>query len=98
MRFQDRFHFEIYTDEVLFDESAIIPPMITQPFIENAIEHGQLHTIEEDLFVSHLRKESNMLCISIEDNGIGRKNARANKRGLRTKAWRWTLPVSVSKI
>src|SRR5690606_1835538 len=33
LRFQDRFQFEINTDEILYDESALIPPMITQPFI-----------------------------------------------------------------
>ncbi len=81
LRFQDRFHFEIHTDEILFDESAIIPPMITQPFIENAIEHGQLHTIEGGFIRVSFTKENNMLCISIEDNGIGRKNARSNKKG-----------------
>ncbi len=81
LRFQDRFQFDIHTDEVLFEESAIIPPMITQPFIENAIEHGQLHTIEGGFIRISFTKTNDMLCISIEDNGIGRKNASANKKG-----------------
>ncbi len=38
--------YDVATDELLLDEGLVIPPMITQPFIENAIEHGQLHTIE----------------------------------------------------
>ena len=46
LRFEERFDYSIECSEELTEELAIIPPMITQPFIENAIEHGQLHTIE----------------------------------------------------
>lgn len=80
LRFQDRFNFEIVADEALFDESAVIPPMITQPFIENAIEHGQLHTIEGGFIRISFKKHGNMLHISIIDNGIGRKGSKMNKK------------------
>ena len=80
LRFQDRFDFSINADFDLYDESANIPPMITQPFIENAIEHGQLHTIEGGFISVSFTKKGNMLHISIEDNGIGRKGASANKK------------------
>jgi len=80
LRFQDRFLFEIYTDEILYDENALIPPMITQPFIENAIEHGQLHTIEGGFIKISFTKEQDMLVISIIDNGIGRKKSKMNKK------------------
>jgi len=80
LRFEDRFHFEIHTDEILYDESAMIPPMITQPFIENAIEHGQLHTIEGGFIKVSFIKENNMLIITIIDNGIGRKGSRLKKK------------------
>jgi len=75
LRFEDRFEFDIVAEQVLFDESTIIPPMITQPFIENAIEHGQLHTIEGGFIKVKFSKENNMLVISIVDNGIGRKES-----------------------
>lgn len=80
LRFQDRFDFEIHADEILFEEDAIIPPMITQPFIENAIEHGQLHTIDGGFIHVSFTKEKGMLQISIIDNGIGRKGSKANKK------------------
>lgn len=80
LRFQDRFQFEINTDEILYDENALIPPMITQPFIENAIEHGQLHTIEGGFIKVSFTKENGMLVISIIDNGIGRKKSKLNKK------------------
>ena len=80
LRFEDRFKFDIYTDELLFEENALIPPMITQPFIENAIEHGQLHTIEGGFIKVSFVKDGNMLVITIIDNGIGRKGSKVKKK------------------
>lgn len=81
LRFEDRFEFRIFISDDLRAENAMIPPMITQPFIENSIEHGQLHTIREGGFIHvHFRKNNNMLEVIIEDNGIGRKGAEKNKK------------------
>jgi len=80
LRFEDRFEFEITSDEQLYLEHAVIPPMITQPFIENAIEHGQLHTVEGGFIHVTFKKEKGMLRISIIDNGIGRKKSSMNKK------------------
>ena len=80
LRFQDRFEFDIQADDLLFDDGAIIPPMITQPFIENAIEHGQLHTVKGGFIHVSFTKENNMLLISIVDNGIGRKGSKMNQK------------------
>jgi len=80
LRFEDRFEFNIFISQELKDEHAMIPPMITQPFIENSIEHGQLHTIEGGFINVYFRKNNNMLEVTIEDNGIGRKGAEKNKK------------------
>ncbi len=80
LRFEDRFQFFIETEEDLTDEFAIIPPMITQPFIENSIEHGQLHTIEGGFIRIRFAKKKGMLNITIEDNGIGRDSSRQNNK------------------
>lgn len=80
LRFEDRFDYSIECEDILFEEGAVIPPMITQPFIENAIEHGQLHTIEGGFILISFSKQNNMLDVIIEDNGIGRKGAELNKK------------------
>ena len=54
--------------------------MITQPFIENSIEHGQLHTVDGGFIKISFAKADGMLTITIEDNGIGRKASRINKK------------------
>jgi LytS/YehU family sensor histidine kinase len=86
LRFGDRFEYEVSTEELLLEEGLIIPPMITQPFIENAIEHGQLHTIEGGFIRVRFSKVDEMLNIIIEDNGIGRKGAEQNKKSREHKS------------
>jgi LytS/YehU family sensor histidine kinase len=49
--------------------------MITQPFIENSIEHGQLHTIEHGLIEITMKERFGMLEVVITDNGVGRTKA-----------------------
>lgn len=80
LRFEDRFEFGIFISDELRLENAMIPPMITQPFIENSIEHGQLHTIEGGFIHIFFRKNNNMLEVTIEDNGVGRKGSEKNKK------------------
>ena len=60
--------------------------MITQPFIENAIEHGQLHTIKDGFIHVSFKKQGEMLVISIVDNGVGRKGAKENKKSSEHKS------------
>jgi tetratricopeptide (TPR) repeat protein len=86
LRFEDRFNFKIDVDEILYEEEAVIPPMITQPFIENAIEHGRLHLKEDGFINIHFFKFENMLHITVEDNGVGRKGAEQNKKSKEHKS------------
>lgn len=94
LRFEDRFEYLVDVSEELTQEKALIPPMITQPFIENAIEHGQLHTVEGG-FIRVLfskNKEENMLHVEIIDNGIGRKASISNQK---SKAHR-SMAISIT--
>jgi LytS/YehU family sensor histidine kinase len=80
LRFGDRFEYNIDVSEDILTEHAVIPPMITQPFIENAIEHGQLHTIEDGHINIRFKRSGKLLEVTIEDNGIGRAGAEQNKK------------------
>lgn len=80
-----QFQFEILFDDELELEFIKIPPMIVQPFIENAIIHGIAHLNDGEGIISIRFKDctSYLECI-IEDNGVGRKksgehNAVSNK-------------------
>ena len=53
-----------------------IPPMLIQPFIENALVHGLLHTTHDRRLRVHIDLEDVVVC-TVEDNGIGRARAKA---------------------
>ena len=76
IRFQDRFNYEIVIDPELETLTTMIPPMIIQPFVENAILHGVLPKTTDDGFISiHLESREQSIFCSVRDNGIGRKKA-----------------------
>jgi LytS/YehU family sensor histidine kinase len=75
IRFGNKFDYRITADELVDPENTIIPPMLIQPFVENAIEHGLRHKEGiGHLDVRFSRRDSTILC-EIEDDGIGRENA-----------------------
>jgi LytS/YehU family sensor histidine kinase len=86
LRFEDRFNFKLIIDEDLVSKRAIIPPMITQPFVENSIEHGQLHTVDEGLIEIVMHERDGMLEIEVTDNGVGREKSAKIKRNTNHKS------------
>jgi len=78
-RFNDKFDYEIVIADEIETEQIEIPPLILQPYVENAIWHGLMH--KEDgrgkLQVKVLPSEEDERTIRfiIEDNGIGREKA-----------------------
>lgn len=81
LRFGERFEYEIEIDNIISLSDVVIPPMITQPFVENAIEHGQLHLRTDGFIKVRFYQENDLFCISVTDNGIGRKSAEKNNKG-----------------
>ena len=76
LRFGDRINFEIEVDEEVEDEFIKIPPMLIQPYVENAIKHGLMHKTEPGKIEIHIQlKNQDVLEIIIEDDGVGRKKS-----------------------
>ncbi len=79
-RFPDKFDYEVDIDPKIDIESFQIPPMLLQPYIENAIWHGLRYKEEKGyLKVQMIHLDAANIEISIEDNGIGRKHSVALK-------------------
>jgi tetratricopeptide (TPR) repeat protein len=79
LRFPEKFTFTITVDEQIDTSDCEIPPMLLQPFVENAVLHG-LATKESDGKIEiRFQKEQNMIACVIEDNGVGRKQAMEKK-------------------
>jgi len=76
IRFESRFVYELTVSEDLDMYRTFIPPMLSQPFIENALEHGLAHKTEKGhLFVRFLKRGEHLV-IEIEDDGVGLEKAR----------------------
>ena len=68
-----RFSNEIYYEKNI-DESLLrvqVPKMILQPIVENSVNHGLRNISWEKKICLNVLKESNMICVSVCDNGIG---------------------------
>ncbi len=96
IRFEKRFEYEIICPEKLIFENTLIPPMITQPFVENSIEHGELHRIKNGKIIIRFAEQNSMLAIEIEDNGVGREHAGKNKKGIDHQSM--ALKISTDRI
>ena len=79
-RFSDKFDYRITVDEDIDIDAFQIPPMLLQPYIENAIWHGLRYREDKGFLKIELKQKDKLaLEISITDNGIGRKNSAALK-------------------
>lgn len=75
LRFDQGMDIELSIDPELQQEEIMIPSMILQPYVENAILHGLMHKEDKGKIKIEVRKQENMLKCVIEDNGIGREMA-----------------------
>jgi tetratricopeptide (TPR) repeat protein len=74
LRYNNSFTYHIDVDPQIDPENTLVPPMLLQPFAENAIIHG-LSERENGLISIQVRKVDDMICCVIEDNGAGTPDA-----------------------
>lgn len=74
-RFKDKFTYKLEVDECLDEDEMQLPPMLVQPYIENAIWHGLRYKESAGELVVSFNKQNGNLQIIVQDNGIGRKKS-----------------------
>jgi len=85
MRFDKNIETEIILPPDYDYNKVLIPPMILQPFVENAIKHGFIHKKTGGLIKLHFEiNTNNILKCIIEDNGIGRVKAKELNKNTKT--------------
>lgn len=76
LRFLDKFDYKIEIDEEIDQKFTQVPPLLIQPYVENAIWHGLMQKEDGGMLIISLKLESeNVLSVTVEDNGIGRNNS-----------------------
>ena len=77
LRFENEFDYNISLDDTIDPENFSIPPMLTQPCVENSIEHGLLPLKEKGILKIFYSLSNGLMRLEVTDNGIGRKEAAA---------------------
>ncbi|SMG48201.1 response regulator [Arenibacter troitsensis] len=74
MRFNNAFTYEVRIN-VSTPENIMIPPMLIQPYLENAIIHGLRKSSRPGHLILEIVETDNFISCTIQDNGIGRSRA-----------------------
>jgi tetratricopeptide (TPR) repeat protein len=86
LRFQQPFDYNIIVDESIDSNSTFLPPMLVQPYVENAIKHGllpkQTKGVLQITFALFEIEEMDYLLIKVADDGVGMEAAAKRKQGL----------------
>ena len=94
---------KITCDVIIADEiqngDYKVPPMIVQPFVENAIHHGLLNKVAPDKHLSiEVKLEQNKIKYTIMDNGIGRLKGGEYKRLNRPSQASFGMQITKDRI
>ncbi len=72
MRFDGKFRYEVWVDDAVDEQYLQIPPLLVQPYVENAIWHGLMHKPEGGSVVVDVRMAAeDLLHIEVTDDGVG---------------------------
>lgn len=98
LRFDRGFEFDLQIDgQAVLD--CQLPPMIIQPFVENAIWHGLMPRTDEKGYIKvSFQKEPGRLSVTVQDNGIGRQKARENNRRASLKEGSVGLQITKDRL
>lgn len=100
LRYNNSFRYDISLDQIENSHNLYIPPLITQPFVENAIEHGMIYLRENGMVNIHFSCKDDKLILRIDDNGgeqntlqIATANRKVKKKSLATLITRERLSL-----
>lgn len=79
LRFQDKFTYTIDVDDDLDTDIVMVPNMLIQPQLENAIWHGLRYTESGGFLSLNVKSQGDTLYVRVEDNGIGLKKSKELK-------------------
>lgn len=97
--YNNNFTHQITVEEGIDPEAVLLPPMLTQPFIENAIRHGLKNKKEGGMIHVRFYRQNDQLFFEVTDNGTGiaEKETTGGQRSLSTQITRERLESIAKK-
>jgi ligand-binding sensor domain-containing protein len=98
-RCNNKFQYELKADDEILQGDYKVPPLLIQPFIENAIHHGLMNKpgIDKKLSVQ-IGVENEKIKYTIEDNGVGRQKALQIKNLNKPEHISYGIQISTERI
>ncbi|NNE54549.1 MAG: histidine kinase, partial [Flavobacteriales bacterium] len=81
MRFKEKFDFEVTIDEDVDTHDIMLPPLLIQPYLENAIIHGLAQKRSKGKINLYYIQQGKYLYATVTDNGIGIEQSKKQKKG-----------------
>ncbi len=99
MRFKNKVSFRINVVPHIDQQYIEIPPLLLQPYVENAIWHGLMHKPEGGTITIDIQQPSEyLLHIEISDDGIGREKAKEYKSKSATRQKSFGLKMTSERL
>jgi sensor histidine kinase YesM len=99
LRGNNTFEYQLHASEALLNGHYKIPPLIIQPYIENAIHHGLMQRKEGHgklVIIADIQQD--VLKYTIQDNGIGREKAAQLKQLNQLQHTSYGMQLSAERI
>ncbi len=75
LRFKEKFSYNLKVDEGIDKDETMLPPLMIQPFVENAIIHGLKNLQDGGEIDIHFSHQNDLLAVTVLDNGCGLDNS-----------------------
>lgn len=98
LRFNNKFDFNIIVDPQIIADFTLIPPMLIQPFVENAILHGIMYKETKGFIEVIFKLMDNTICCIVIDDGVGREIAMEKKKKNSSKRKSHGLQVTKERL
>jgi competence protein ComGC len=99
LRFKEKLTYVIQIDPSVSPDFTEIPPLLLQPYVENAIWHGLMHKKQGGTVTIRINQiDENLLHISITDDGIGRERAEELKSRSATRQKSFGMQITSERL
>ncbi|MBP6624453.1 MAG: histidine kinase [Chitinophagaceae bacterium] len=98
LRFANRFTYDLGWDDSIILDDIKIPPLILQPYVENAICHGLMHKEGEGRVKIYIQDCDDHFICSIDDDGVGRAFAATLKKVSKKSHHSMGLQITASRL